>query len=105
MGGGHERDGRGRKRTRDGRGNARHHHDHGSEGQLAAGFFKPSFLEDPWLPLLREDERHQQHILVHGPSKDLQLRVAQHVQEAVQEPMSVVAVPVKDDAEIDLDGL
>jgi len=63
-------------------------------------------LEDPWLPLLREEERHQQQVPGRGPSRELpKPRPPQHIQEAVIESESVAAALVKDDAEIDLDDL
>jgi hypothetical protein len=113
-------------RPRDGGGRGGHQgrggHRGGGGGELdraggaATGYFKQSFLEDPWLPLLRPDEvahhqpQQQQEQQQQRGQRPLQASEeggggSSSLAQAVAAQPPAVEAAVKDEAEIDIDDL
>jgi hypothetical protein len=90
----------------------------GGEGGAAGGYFKPSFLEDPWLPLLTDEERRQGPSSLSSSSHSHYQRaqgsvVPESLREEKERPgeeeegkaLKKPVETVTDDAEIDIDDL
>lgn len=95
--------GRGRKRPYDGRDKLNHRTQAGEGDKQCVGYYRASFLEDPWLPLMREEVRRRDRGLpAQGLSEAFDPGDEHKRGESEQ---SVEAGSVKDEAEIELENL